>query len=63
MGYPSTTLYVVEWINEKQFSIEDGWSLNAIIHRDQKEGTISVRVLRKAGQTDIDYYGRPEKAP
>ena len=57
MEYKSNCYYLIQWKDDNEIVVTDGWNLNAIKHQDRKEGGSSVYVLREATQEDIDKYG------
>lgn len=54
--YDSNKNYLIRWKSDNAIEIVDGWNLGAIKHRDLKEGSISVVVLREATKEDIEKY-------
>ena len=55
-NYDSNKNYLIRWKSDNAIEIVDGWNLNAIKHRDLKEGYVSVVVLREATKEDIEKY-------
>lgn len=55
-NYDSNKNYLIRWKSDNAIEIVDGWNLNAIKHRDLKEGSNSIVVLREATKEDIEKY-------
>ncbi len=55
--YPSKELYLIQWVNDNELSVTDGWNINAIQHQELKEKEKMIKILRPATKEDVERYG------